>query len=124
MALLKLFMTNIKDLTRSTISFYNSKDGINWEIVGSKRTTGEVLNFNINNAYLEIGGHSDGQSFGNTFLGANIKKLMIKDKNKIEEISFIKKNLGEDYFVFKPNTFDIYTSNIILNKKDKIIWTK
>ena len=104
-------------LPRSTISFYTSKDGINWEIVGSKRTTGEVLNFNINNAYLEIGGHSDGQSFGNTFLGANIKKLMIKDKNKIEDISFIKKNLGEDYFVFKPNTFDNYTSNITFEQE-------
>ena len=104
-------------LPRSTISFYTSKDGINWEIVGSKRTTGEVLNFNINNAYLEIGGHSDGQSFGNTFLGANIKKLMIKDKNKIEEISFFKKNLGEDYFVFKPNTFDNYTSNITFEQE-------
>ena len=104
-------------LPRSTISFYTSKDGINWEIVGSKRTTGEVLNFNINNAYLEIGGHSDGQSFGNTFLGANIKKLIIKDQNKIEEISFIKKNLGEDYFVFKPNTFDSYTSNITFEQE-------
>ena len=104
-------------LPRSTISFYTSIDGINWEIVGSKRTTGEILNFNSNNAYIEIGGHSDGQSFGNTFLGANIKKLIIKDQNKIEEISFIKKNLGEDYFVFKPNTFDSYTSNITFEQE-------
>ena len=33
-------------LPRSTISFYTSSDGINWDIVGSKRTTGEILNLN------------------------------------------------------------------------------
>ena len=104
-------------LPRSTISFYTSSDGINWDIVGSKRTTGEILNLNTNNGYIEVGGHSDGQSFGNTFLDANIKKLIIKDQNKIEEINFTKEKLGEDYFVFKPNTFDSYTSNITFEQE-------
>ena len=104
-------------LPRSTISFYTSSDGESWDIVGSKRTTGEILNLNTNNGYIEVGGHSDGQSFGNTFLDANIKKLIIKDQNKIEEINFTKEKLGEDYFVFKPNTFDSYTSNITFEQE-------
>ena len=104
-------------LPRSTISFYTSSDGINWDIVGSKRTTGEILNLNTNNGYIEVGGHSDGQSFGNTFLDANIKKLIIKDQNKIQEINFINEKLGEDYFVFKPNTFDSYTSKITFEQE-------
>ena len=104
-------------LPRSTISFYTSSDGINWDIVGSKRTTGEVLNLNTNSGYIEVGGHSDGQSFGNTFLDANIKKLIIKDQNKIHEINFINEKLGEDYFVFKPNTFDSYTSKITFEQE-------
>ena len=104
-------------LPRSTISFYTSSDGINWDIVGSKRTTGEILNLNTNSGYIEVGGHSDGQSFGNTFLDANIKKLIIKDQNKIQEIDFINEKLGEDYFVFKPNTFDSYTSKITFEQE-------
>ena len=104
-------------LPRSTIAFYTSSDGTNWDIVGSKRTTGEILNLNTNNGYIEVGGHSDGQSFGNTFLGANIKKLIIKDQNKIQEINFINEKLGEDYFVFKPNTFDSYTSKITFEQE-------
>ena len=104
-------------LPRSTISFYTSSDGINWDIVGSKRTTGEILNLNTNSGYIEVGGHSDGQSFGNTFLDANIKKLIIKDQNKIHEINFINEKLGEDYFVFKPNTFDSYTSKITFEQE-------
>ena len=104
-------------LPRSTISFYTSSDGESWDIVGSKRTTGEILNLNTNNGYIEVGGHSDGQSFGNTFLDANIKKLIIKDQNKIEEINFTKEKLREDYFVFKPNTFDSYTSNITFEQE-------
>ena len=36
--------------------------------VGFSRTTGEIINFNKNSSYLEIGGHSNGQSFGNTFM--------------------------------------------------------
>ena len=104
-------------LPRSTISFYTSSDGEIWDLVGSKRTTGEILNLNTNNGYIEVGGHSDGQSFGNTFLDANIKKLIIKDQNKIEEINFTKEKLGEDYFVFKPNTFDSYTSNITFEQE-------
>ena len=104
-------------LPRSTISFYTSSDGINWDIVGSKRTTGEILNLNTNSGYIEVGGHSDGQSFGNTFLDANIKKLIIKDQNKIQEINFINEKLGEDYFVFKPNTFDSYTSKITFEQE-------
>ncbi len=104
-------------LPRSTIAFYTSSDGTNWDIVGSKRTTGEILNLNTNNGYIEVGGHSDGQSFGNTFLDANIKKLIIKDQNKIQEINFINEKLGEDYFVFKPNTFDSYTSKITFEQE-------
>ena len=49
----------------------------NWDQVGFSRTTGEIINFVPNNSYIEIGGHSDGQSFGNTFLDAVVKSVEI-----------------------------------------------
>ena len=62
-------------LPRSKITFYTSDDLTNWDVIGSPRTTGEIINLNSNTSFLEIGGHSDGQSFGNTFLDAVIKAV-------------------------------------------------
>jgi len=70
-------------LPRSKISFYTSKDGKNWDIVGYPHYTGEVIEFNKNNGLLEIGGFVDGQSFGNTWLEANIKSLTPQFKKTI-----------------------------------------
>ena len=101
-----------KLLPRSNVSFYTSKDMINWDRVGYERTTGQVIDLNLNASYLEIGGHSDGQSFGNTFLDAVVKEVVIKTDNKSENILFVKKNLNNQYFVFKPSELNNYKANI------------
>ena len=41
---------------------FTSDDLTNWDAIGSPRTTGEIINLNSNTSFLEIGGHSDGQS--------------------------------------------------------------
>ena len=55
--------------------FYTSEDQLNWDMVGYQRTSGGIINLNENTSYIEIGGHSDGQSFGNTFLDSTIKNF-------------------------------------------------
>ena len=99
-------------LPRSLVTFYTSPDSLNWDMVGYPRTTGDVISFNDNSSYIEIGGHSDGQSFGNTFLDAVIEKVTIFDTNNTKTINFTEDNLGKDYFVFKPNTVSPYNANI------------
>ena len=101
-----------KILPRSIISFYTSKDGENWDMVGYERTSGSIINLNKNSAYIEIGGHSDGQSFGNTFLDSTIKEVNIISNNKSKNVIFTKNNLNKDYFVFKPNQINNYNANI------------
>ena len=64
-------------IPRSVFSFYTSENGNEWNQVGFSRTTGRVVNFNKNSSYLEVGGHSNGQSFGNTFLDAVVKSVEI-----------------------------------------------
>jgi len=99
-------------LPRSIISFYTSQDGDNWDMVGYERTSGAIINLNKNSAYIEIGGHSDGQSFGNTFLDSTIKEVNITSNNKSKNVIFTKNNLNKDYFVFKPNQVNSYNANI------------
>ena len=99
-------------LPRSIISFYTSQDGDNWDMVGYERTSGSIINLNKNNSYIEIGGHSDGQSFGNTFLDSTIKEVNIISNNKSKNVIFTKNNLNKDYFIFKPNQVNNYNANI------------
>ncbi len=99
-------------LPRSVFTFYTSGDGEKWEMVGYPRTTGDQVEFVNNSSFLEIGGHSDGQSFGNTFLDADIAEIIITDKDGTKNIVFTKENLNNEYYVYKPNSTDIYTSNI------------
>ena len=98
-------------LPRSVFTFYTSINGEDWEMVGYPRTTGNLVEFVENNSFLELGGHSDGQSFGNTFLEAHISEVTLTDKNGTKSIVFTKENLNSEYFVFKPNSTD-FTSNI------------
>ena len=51
----------------------------------------EKLSILFNNSYIEIGGHSDGQSFGNTFLDAEVKSLEIITSEKKEKYTSIRK---------------------------------
>ena len=99
-------------LPRSKITFYTSDDLTNWDAIGSPRTTGDIINLNSNTSFLEIGGHSDGQSFGNTFLDAVIKEVFITTSNKNGKIAFKEENLNKEYFVFKPNESNHYSSKI------------
>jgi len=99
-------------LPRSKISFYTSKDGVNWDLVGYPHFTGNIIDVNQNNGFIEIGGYADGQSFGNTFLDANIKSVEINTNELNKKVDFDVINLGKDYFVYKPNSLEDYTSKI------------
>ena len=99
-------------LPRSVFSFYTSDDGNNWSQIGFSRTSGKVVNFNQNTSYIEIGGHSDGQSYGNTFLDATVKSLEIISKNSSKKIIFSEEYQNNTYFIFKPSTVDFYRANI------------
>ena len=81
-------------------------------MIGYSRTTGNIINLNKNTSFLEIGGHSDGQSFGNTFLDATVKELYVSTQNKSKKIIFDEKSLNQDYFVFKPNELNSYNAKI------------
>ena len=99
-------------LPRSKITFYTSDDLNNWDMIGAPRTTGDIINLNSNSSFLELGGHSDGQSFGNTFLDAVINELYIVTDTENEKIIFKNENLNKDYFVFKPNESNQYNAKI------------
>jgi hypothetical protein len=99
-------------LPRSTFSFYTSDDGYNWSQIGFSRSTGKVVNFNQNSSYIEIGGHSDGQSYGNTYLDATVKSLEIISNNSSKKIIFSEEYQNNTYFVFKPSLDDFYRAKI------------
>ncbi len=99
-------------LPRSKVSFFTSEDNLYWDIVGYPHYTGEVINLINNNGLIEIGGHADGQSFGNTFLDANIKSIEIISKNEIKKVEFNEDNLNKKFFIYKPNTLNLYNSKI------------
>ena len=99
-------------LPRSKISFFTSSDNLNWDIVGYPHYTGEIISFTNNTGLIEIGGHADGQSFGNTFLDANIKSIEIISKSESKKVYFEKDNLNENFFVYQPNSLKNYNSKI------------
>jgi hypothetical protein len=99
-------------LPRSAFSFYTSDDGYNWSQIGFSRSTGKVVNFNQNSSYIEIGGHSDGQSYGNTYLDATVKSLEIISNNSSKKIIFSEEYQNNTYFVFKPSLDDFYRAKI------------
>ena len=99
-------------LPRSKISFFTSEDNLNWDIVGYPHYTGEVISFTTNTGLIEIGGHADGQSFGNTFLDANIKSIEIFSKSDSKKVTFEENNLNENFFIYQPNSLNNYNSKI------------
>ena len=80
--------------------------------MGYPHFTGNIINLNQNNGLIEIGGYADGQSFGNTFLDANIKGVEINTNELSNKVDFNEINLGKEYFVYKPNSLEDYTSKI------------
>ena len=99
-------------LPRSIFKFFTSENGKDWDQVGFTRTKGKVIDFTSNNSYIEIGGHSDGQSFGNTFLDSVIKSVQINTKSSQKEIIFIEELQNQSFFIFKPNTTDYYNAKV------------
>jgi len=89
-------------LPRSAVTFYYSNDFNNWEQIGSKHTSGYVIDLKENNSYFEVGGYADGQSPGDMYLRGIIQKLNINsDDFKLEAI-FKESARDTDYFIFLP----------------------
>ena len=91
-------------LPRSAVTFYYSNDFNNWEQIGSKHSSGYVINLKENNSYFEVGGYADGQSPGDMYLSGIIQKLnIISDEFKLEVI-FEESTKDKDYFIFLPGS--------------------
>ena len=101
-----------KILPRSVFRFYTSKDGLEWIQLGYDHTPGFVVDFTDNNGVLEIGGWVDGQSFGNTWLGAEIAEITLNTNGSSKNIKFIEDNLNKTYNIYQIATSDEYISNI------------
>ena len=101
---------------RSVFKFYTSDTGEIWNQIGFTRTNGEIVEFVKNSSYIEIGGHSDGQSFGNTFLDSVINSVEINTSDSSKVIEFNKEYENDSFFVFKPNTTEFYNANIMYNE--------
>jgi len=99
-------------LPRSVVSFYFSNDGINWDQIGFDHTNGELINLIENDSYFEVGGWGDGQSNDDSFLDANIKKVIIKSNSQISMYEFPKFRRGLDYFILTPKLRNVYRGNI------------
>ena len=99
-------------LPRSVVSFYFSNDGINWEQIGFDHTNGELINLIENDSYFEVGGWGDGQSNDDSFLDANIKKVIIKTNSEISTYEFPKFRRGLDYYILTPKLRNVYRGDI------------
>ncbi len=99
-------------LPRSVVSFYFSNDGINWEQIGFDHTNGELINLIENDSYFEVGGWGDGQSNDDSFLDANIKKVIIKTNSEISTYEFPKFRRGLDYYILTPRLRNVYRGDI------------
>ena len=89
-------------LPRSAVTFYHSNDFNNWEQIGSKHTSGYVINLKENNSYFEVGGYADGQSPGDMYLSGIIQKLNINSDDFKLEVIFDELRRDKDYFIFLP----------------------
>ena len=89
-------------LPRSVVTFYYSNDFNNWEQLGSKHTSGYVINLKENNSYFEVGGYADGQSPGDMYLRGIIQKLNINSDDFKLEVIFDESTKDKDYFIFLP----------------------
>ena len=99
-------------IPRSIFEFYTSTNGLDWDQIGFSRTKGRVIDFTENTSFIEVGGHSDGQSFGNTFLDATLKSIEINTNNQNKKIIFDKSQQNKNFYVFKPNSSKEYNANI------------
>ena len=99
-------------LPRSVFRFYTSKNGEDWEQLGYDHTPGFVVDFIENSGVIEIGGWVDGQSFGNTWLGAEVSEVIINTKGNTQKVQFIEENLNKSYKVYEVANKEEYNSSI------------
>ena len=107
-----LYDTLFFNFPRSVVSFYFSNDAINWEQIGFDHTNGELINLIENDSYFEVGGWGDGQSNDDSFLDANIKKVIIKTNSEISTYEFPKFRRGLDYYILTPKLRNVYRGDI------------
>ena len=101
-----------KILPRSVFRFYTSKNGEDWEQLGYDHTPGFVVDFNNNIGVVEIGGWVDGQSFGNTWLGAEVSEVIINTKGNTKKVKFIPENINKSYKVYEVASKEEFNSNV------------
>jgi len=101
-----------KILPRSVFRFYTSKNGFEWVQLGYDHTPGFVVDFTDNTGVLEIGGWVDGQSFGNTWLGAEISEITINTSGSSKNIKFIEDDQNKTYNIYEIANRDEYISNV------------
>ena len=107
-------------LPRSVLYFYHSNNGIEWNQIGSKHTSGLVIDLIENDSFFEVGGWGDGQSPGGSYLDGFVKELQINIANENYQYEFTEANRDEQYYIFLPQTNDFYD-----NRNDgKIIFTE
>ena len=107
-------------LPRSVLYFYHSNNGIEWTQIGSKHTSGLVIDLIENDSFFEVGGWGDGQSPGGSYLDGFVKEVQINIANENYQYEFTEANRDEQYFIFLPQTNDFYD-----NRNDgKIIFTE
>jgi len=101
-----------KFLPRSKVTFYIMSDNNEWKQIGEEYTPGYKVDLVSSNSIIEIGGWADGQSFGDSFLGAVINSVEIKSDNFNDKITFNRNNLSKEFKVLFPNTLNEYINNI------------
>jgi len=107
-------------LPRSVLYFYHSDNGIEWNQIGSKHTSGLVIDLIENDSFFEVGGWGDGQSPGGSYLDGFVKEVQINIANENYQYEFTEANRDEQYYIFLPQTNDFYD-----NRNDgKIIFTE
>ena len=121
-AFLKLnFVHRTGFFPRSEIRFYFSNDGKQWTQIGSRFTTGTVINLIENNSYFEVGGWADGQSPDNSYLDGFINEVQITTSTHKYKYEFNEENRDQSFYVFLPNSKDFYDNRndgkLIFNDK-------
>ena len=101
-----------RNLPRSTVSFFFSNNGINWEQIGFDHTNGEIIDLIENDSYFEVGGWGDGQSSDGSFLDGNIREVLIEGNDESYLYKFPKYKRGIDYFVLTPKLRNIYRGEL------------
>ena len=100
-------------LPRSTIRFYYSDNGKNWNQIGSKHTSGSPINLLENDSFFEVGGWSDGQSPGGEYLSGYVKNVVIATDNYYREFELSANKRDIDYLILTPEFKNNYEGEVV-----------